>query len=288
GFSAGVSFWEHGVRLTDDGYGFNLLELLGVEESLSFAEESDFSLVVAAGLNLTGDYENFTTQNVKIFTSTSLDNLGMGEALAPLSQMGVLTQVPAGSEVQASGLQLSISGVSMPLIVQVTKEASQLVVKPNGRIQVTVTVHNEDMNPMGDVRLGDDSTVTGYPFSVELVSGSTSEYWGEIGPGDSRALTYTIQLGEAGVYCLDTARVVYIHSGGEYSESSGRLEVRVARSDPASFAISSLATTWKTFASLLDVLTGGKGSTIIMGLTLLVLAMLAILEYRNFRKWIIG
>ena len=287
GFSAGVSFWEHGVRVTDDGYGFNLMELLGVQENLVFAEESDFSLVVSAELNLTSDYENFTTQNVKIFTSTSIDDLGMGEALAPLSQMGVLTQVPLGSEVQASGLQLSISGVSMPLIVQVTKEASPLVVKPNGRIQVTVTVHNEDMKPMGDVRLGDDSTIIGYPFSTELVSGTTSEYLGDIGPGDSRTLTYTIQLGEAGVYCLDTARVVYTHSGEEYSESSSRLEVKVTRPDPASFTISSLATFWKTFASLLDIPTSGKGSTIMMGIMLLVLAVLAILEYRNFRKWII-
>jgi len=189
--------------------------------------------------------------------------------------------------VQASGLQLSISGASMPLIVQVTKEASPLVVKPNGRIQVTVTVHNEDMNPMGDVRLGDSSTVTGYPFSAELVSGSTSEYWGDIGPGDSRTLTYTVQLGEAGVYCLDTARVIYTHSGEEYSESSSRLEVKVTRPDPASFTISSLATFWKTFASLLDIPTGGKGSMIMIGTILLVLAVLAILEYRNFRKWII-
>ena len=286
GFSAGVSYWEHGVRATDDGYGFNLMELLGAEENFVFAEESDFSLVVAAGLNLTGDYENFTTQNVKIFTSTSLDDLGIGESLAPLSQMGVLTQITPGSEVQASGLELSISGVSMPLIVQVTKEALPLVVKPNGRIQVTVTVHNEDMNPMGDARLGDDSTIIGYPFSADLVSGSTSEYLGDIGPGDSRTLTYTIQLGEAGVYILDTARVVYTHSGEEYSESSGKLEVRVTRPDPASFTISSLATSWKTFASLLDIPTGGKGSTIMMGFILLILAVLGILEYRNFRKWI--
>jgi len=169
----------------------------------------------------------------------------------------------------------------------VTKEASPLVVKPNGRIQVTVTVHNEDMKPMGDVRLGDDSTIIGYPFSTELVSGTTSEYLGDIGPGDSRTLTYTIQLGEAGVYCLDTARVVYTHSGEEYSESSSRLEVKVTRPDPASFTISSLATFWKTFASLLDIPTSGKGSTIMMGIMLLVLAVLAILEYRNFRKWII-
>jgi len=288
GFSAGVSFWEHGVKVTDDGYGFNLMELLGVEESLVFDEESAFSIVVTAGLDLTGDYENFTAQNVKIFTSTSLDDLGIGEDLTQLSQIGILTQVPAGSEVQASGLQLSISGVSMPLIVQVTKESSPFVVKPNGRIQVTVTVHNEDRNPMGDVRLADDSTITGYPFSAEIVSGYASDYWSEIGPGDSRTLTYTIQLGEAGVYCLDTAKVFYTHSGEEYSESSGKLEVRVTRPDPASFTVSSLATSWKTFASLLDIPTGGKGSIIMMGLILLVLAVLSILEYRNFRKWIIG
>lgn len=286
GFSAGVSFWEHGVRVTDDGYGFNLMELLGVEETLSLAEESDLSLVVVAELNMTGDYENFTEQNVKIFTSISLDDLGIGDSLAPLYQMGVLTQVPVGSEVQASGLQLSISGVSMPLIVQVTKEASPLVVKQNGRIQVTVTVHNEDMNPMGDVRLSDDFTITGYPFSAELVSGSTSDYWGEIGPGDSKTLTYTIQLGEAGVYSLDHARVVYTYLGEEYSESSGRLEVRVARPNSASFTMLSLSASWKMFASLLDIPTGGKGSMIMTGSTLLVLAVLAILEYRNFRKWI--
>ncbi len=288
GFSVGISFWEHGVRVTDDGYGFNLLELLGVEESLVFTEESDFSFVVTAGLNLTGNYENFTRQNIKIFTSIFPEDLGIGEVFAPLSQMGVLTQVPPGSEVQASGLQLSISGVSFPLIVQVTKEASPLVVKSNSEIQVTVTVHNEDRAPMGDVKLGDDSTITRYPFSAELVSGSTSEYWGEISPGDSKTLAYTIKLKEAGVYCLDVARVAYTHSDKEFFESSDRLEVRVVRPNPASFTMSSLDTSWKTLSSLLDIPTGGKGSLIIVGSALLILAVLGFLEYRNYRKWIVG
>ncbi len=288
GFSGGVSVWEHGVRVTDDGYGFNLLELLGVEGGLGFAEESDFSLVVVAGLNQTADEGNFSLQNAKIFTSLSLDDPEMGEVFAPLSQMGVVTQVPPGGEVPASGLQMSISGVSMPLIVEVTKEASPLVAQPDGRIQVTVTVRNDDMNPMTSVSLDDGSTITGYPSSTRLVSGSTSEYWGEIGPGASRTLTYTIQLGDAGVYSLIPARVVYTHSGEEYSESSGRLEVTVARPGPVAFTMSSLATSWKRFASLLDIPTDGKGSTILMGSTLSVLAVLAVLEYRNFRKWISG
>lgn len=288
GFSGGVFVWEHGVRVTDDGYGFNLMELLGAEEGLGFDEESDFSIVVVAGMNQTTVEGNLSMQNVKIVTSLSLDDPAIGEIFAPLSQMGVLTQVPPGGEVPASDLQMSVSGVKMPLIAEVIKDASPIVVKPNGRIQVTVTVRNDDMNPMMGVSLDDRSTIAGYPFSARLVSGSTSESWGEIGPGASRTLTYTIQLEEAGVYCLKPVRVVYAHSGEEYSESSDRLEVRVARPDPASFTVSSMSTSWKTLASLIDIPTSGNGAMFLMGSTLLILAILAVLEYRNYRKWISG
>lgn len=288
GFSGGVFVWEHAVRVTDDGYNFNLMELLGAEEGLGFDEESDFSVVVVAGMNQTTIEGNFSMQNVKVVASLSLDDPAIDEIFAPLSQMGVLTQVLPGGEVPTSALQMPVSGVKMPLMAAVIKDASPIVTKPNGKIQVTVTVRNDDMNPMMGVSLDDGSAITEYPFSARLVSGSTSESWGEISPGASRTLTYTIQLREAGIYNLKPARIIYAHSGEEYSESSDWLEVRVARPDPASFTISSMSTSWKTIASLIDIPTGGNGAMFLIGSTLLVLAIFAVLEYRNYRKWISG
>jgi len=137
---------------------------------------------------------------------------------------------------------------------------------------------------MSDVQLSDVSTLEDYPNSVSLESGSTSEFWEEIGPGESRALTYTIKLGESGVYSLMPAEVSYTHSENRYTESSGTVEVRVARMDPVSFMLYSTAELWSTSAELLDFPTGGKGSVILMGSTLLIFAVLFLFEYRSHRK----
>jgi hypothetical protein len=47
-----------------------------------------------------------------------------------------------------------------------------------------------------------------------------------------------------------------------------------------------MGTAWGSSAGLLDAVTGGQGSMILMAITLLVFGLLAFLEYRNLMKWL--
>jgi hypothetical protein len=284
GFSGGASYWDHGVEPAEGEYSFNLMELLGVDEA-SLSQDSDLSLVVLAGPNQTAPGENESRPIVRIVSSLPTDDLEMGSFIEALFEIGLMTIVPPGVTIPPQALRLSIpGGIDMPLVVTVTKEVSPIVAQPKGEVKVTVTVRNEDVRPMSDVQLSDGSTLEGYPNSASLESGSTSESWAEISPGESRSLTYTIKLGEAGVYSLMPAEVVYTHSDNRYTESSSRVEVRVARKDPVSFTVYSVVELWATAADLLDVPTGGKGSTILTGSTLLIFAVIFFFEYRSHRK----
>ena len=287
GFSGGASFWEHGVVTRGDEQTLDILGLLGIEREVSFSADSDMSILLLAAPNGT-DVGGEEFPNVKLTTTLPMDDPRLRYIYEFLSMLGLINLASPGQVIEASSFQLTVSGLTLPLSVRVTKEASPMVTSPNGQVLVTVTVHNDDDDPMMDVSLDDGSTIAKYPTSARLVSGSTSGSWGSIGPGETRSISYTVRLGLGGVYSLAPALASYTHGEESYAESSDWLEVRVRQPNPLSIAIMSIRASWKAAADVLDLLTGGNGSTILLGSTLLCVAIIAVLEYRNLRKWLQG
>jgi len=284
-FSGGVSFWDHGVASTGEGYVFDVLDLLGFGGSAGFSGDSDISIVLLTAPNGT-DTGGERSNNLKVTTTLNLAQFDP-QYLNLTMQGDVMTKAP-GADVEPSRFQISFSGVTLPLNVEVSKEVSPAVVPPRGVVTVTVTVKNNDARPMLNVGLDDGSTISGYPLSARLVSGSTSASLGSIGPGESKTLTYSVRLGEGGVYTLPPAEAGYTCSGGHFREPSNGAEARVARPSPLSMGLEIAAMSWTGGARLLDMLTGGNGHSVMAAATLLILATLAFMEYRNLRKWLAG
>ncbi|HUS78049.1 MAG TPA: hypothetical protein VM050_05250 [Patescibacteria group bacterium] len=295
-FSGGVAYWEQGFETGAEGQSLDLLKLLGVDESVSFSEDSDMSIVLLAAPNGT-DLGGKTVPNVKITTSLPPDDPKLEFIYGMLESMGLINLTEPGEEfsipedvfniedvLSPEAFKIGVEGVTLPLKVQVTKEYNP---KSSNKdlIDVTVTVRNEDFDTMTDVHLDDSSSLMGYPASSEIVSGYTSMDWGAIGPGESRSLTYTVGLSGVGIYTLSSAAVSYNSEGELFTSSSNDVELAVSQPNPLSFTSMSLGATWTASVTLLDMFTDGSGSTILLGASAVLLALLAFLEYRNLRAW---
>jgi hypothetical protein len=287
GLSGSLSFWEYGVEPEGDEYGFDILEILGYEEEASFSEDSDFSLIMVATPNET-DPEGGAQGSVTMAFSQPLNETEL-EALYGNLPFGDSVELMAPGETLGSeSHQASVAGIALPLKVEVSKVASPNSVRAGGTVQISVTVTNEDLKTMEEVVVEDGSAASGYPMSVEVVGGSTEMTWSRVPPGESRTMTYTLRLGEAGVYSLGLAQLGYTHSEGTFTGASGRLKVTVSRPNPGSFALSSVASWWTSAAEVLNVATRGSGYQILTAVTLLVLGTLLFLEVVNVRRWIRG
>jgi len=285
GFAGGVSYWDRGVE--SEELGLDLLGLLGVEE-VGFSDDSDMSLILLAAPNGTDIGGETGAPNVKITTSLPLDDPKIEFIYEMLTDLGLLTLTAPGESIDPSSFQISVSGVTLPLNIEVSKSVSPQVASPDDAVKVTVTVNNHDTEAMEDVTLDDSSALQGYSLSTRLVSGTTSEHWSEIGPGQSRSMSYTVELGQGGVYSLYPANVAYTHEEVGFSETSDWAEVSVAQPSALAMGIGSIFNTGETLAEILDMATGGNGGTVLMGATAIVVLILAALEFLNFRKWIGG
>jgi hypothetical protein len=288
GFAGGVSYWDRGVESEEEG--LDLLGLLGVEdeEDAGFSDDSDMSLILLAAPNGTDIGGETGAPNVKITTSLPLDDPKIEFIYEMLTDLGLLTMTAPGESLDPSSFHIPLSGVTLPLNVEVSKSFSTQIASPDDVVEVTVTVRNHDTEAMKDVSLDDTSSLQGYSLSTRLVSGSTSEHWSEIGPGQSRSMSYTVELGQGGAYSLSPANVTYTHEELGFSDSSDWAEVSVSQPSALTMGIGSILNTGETLAEILDMATGGNGGTILMGATAIVVLILAVLEFLNFKKWIGG
>ena len=284
GFSGGASFWDRGVESEEEG--FDLLSLLGVEEEASFSDDSDMSLVLLVAPNGTDIGGEEGVPNVKITTSLPLDDPKIAFIYETLSNLGLLTLASPGEGVEPSSFQISVTGVTLPLNVEVSKTVSTQSASPHGAVEVTITIRNEDDETMTNVSVDDATAISRYSLGARLTSGTTTGQWSEIGPGQSRSISYTLELGQIGVYSLSPANIAYTHEEKSFSETSDWLEVSVARPSAIAMGIGSILNMGETLAEVLDMVTGDNGGAILTASTAVVVLILAVLEFRNFRKWI--
>jgi hypothetical protein len=141
---------------------------------------------------------------------------------------------------------------------------------------------------MRDVTIDDSETIARYQYSSRLVGGSTSGQWSRIGPGESKSISYSVEIGDSGVYSLTPAQIEYNNEDVEFSDASRGLETRVKRPSTLSLGVGSLVSTGEAASRLLDNVVGGSGGTLATGAIAVVALVLAFLEFLNLRKWLGG
>lgn len=285
-FTGSVSYWEDGIAYEEDGETLDLLGLLGIEGEVTFSAESDMSNFLV----VTGDIFDPEGEepNMKLVTSLPLDDLMSGLFNESFIDSGIVTVVEPGGTIDPSSLELGVSGLTLPLNVKITKTVSDARVKEGSRVEVTVTIKNNDDDPMMNVELDDGGTISSYSLSSRLTSGSTSGYWPRIDPGQSETISYTIELENNGVYSLSPAQMSYSHEDISFRKSSDKAEVRVALTQGTGIVFQTLGVFWGVLETALDQVTGGSGSMVLTGAVLVLGGLLAFLEFRGFRKWIQG
>jgi hypothetical protein len=285
-FSGGLSFWERGVEDTGEGQSFEILSLLGIENEASFSETSDMSLVLLIDSNGTDIGGEEFTPNVEITSSLSHDHPIMDLLTENFLKMGSINQVEQGEILDPSSFSVAVSGFSLPLHVEVIKEVSSEVTQVKEFVNIEITVKNLDTEIMEDVILDDRSTITKFERSAQITSGSAHEEWSEIDPGKSRTISYTLQLSHSGIYNIEPAILYYTKDNKFYTEYSQSSVVSVKWPSSITMSLKSLSLIFNTVIKLLDYVSGGAGSTILVGFVGAVTLVILFLEYRNLKKWI--
>ncbi len=230
---------------------------------MTFSPESDMSNFLV----VTGDIFDPEGEepNMKLVTSLPLDDLMSGLFNESFIDPGIVTVIEPGGTIDPSSLELGISGLTLPLNVKITKAVSDARVKEGSRVEVTVTIKNNDDDPMTNVELDDGGTLSSYSLSSRLTSGSTSGYWPRIDPGQSETISYTIELENSGVYSLSPAQMSYAHEDVSFRKSSDKAEVRVALTQGTGIVFHTLGVFWGVLETALDQVTGGSGSMVLTG-----------------------
>jgi hypothetical protein len=287
GFSGSILFWDHGVEAVGEGQGLDLLNLMGAEDAPSFSDDSEVSLVLLAAPNGT-DIGGDDVPNLKITTNMLEDDNRLAALYRVLERLGLIDLASPEVNLDESAFEIGVSGVILPLNIEITKTSSPSSPRPNSIVDVTVTVTNLDSSSMWDVTLDDSVTIARYAFGSQLVEGSTSGQWSEIGPGESRSISYSVEVGGSGVYSLTPAQIEYIHEAVEFTDTSRGLETKVTRPSAFSLGVGSLVTTGEAASELLSEVVGSGGRTLGMGAITLVVLVVVFLEFMNLRKWLGG
>jgi hypothetical protein len=287
GFSGSFSFWDYGVQSMGEEQDLDLLDLMGVENTPSFSEDSEISLVLLAAPNGT-DMGGDDVPNLKITTNMPEDDYRLATLYRALESLGIINIAGSEASLDQSAFGIEVSGVLLPLDIEVSKVTSPSSPQPNSIVEVMVTVVNHDSAPMTAVTLDDSATIAMYQYSSRLVEGSTSGQWSEIGPGESRSISYSIEIGDGGIYSLTPAQVEYLHEEEEFSDASRGRETRVKRPSALGFGVGSIASTGRAASNLLGEVVGGGGSTLGLGVISVTVLVFTFLEVLNLRKWLNG
>jgi hypothetical protein len=286
GFSGNFAFWKQGLMTKGNEHYFDVLSLLGAEDAPEFSPDSMNSLVVLVAPNGT-DLGGENIPNIKISTNIPEDDKKLEALYQFLQMLGLESYVVPELILDKSTFELGVSGVILPLNIEVTKTSTTSSLKPKSVIDVTVTVTNLDLHPMKDVYLDDSMTIARYP-KTRIMDGSTNGMWSEILPGESESISYSVELSDSGVYSLNPALLEYIHNANEFNAYSQNMDVRVQRPSPISLGIHALTSTVSTASFYVDELTSGKGSLLTFGVFSIIIIILAFFEFFNLKKWFSG
>ncbi|MFB0543458.1 MAG: hypothetical protein ACETVR_01625, partial [Candidatus Bathyarchaeia archaeon] len=286
GFIGLGSYWLRGVNSPPQSHLFDLLRLLGTTGTIQFSPDADMSnlLIVTPNATFTEEGVEEGPPTVNLVTTVNLsdpDFASLIEGLENLTWGISLYSVDVGSTVDPGNYTVTFAAL-LPLDIQVVKEASSTGVSPEGEVEVSVSLTNNDESTIEDVFLDDSSTIIRYPTSATLKSGNLTAHWDKIEPGETKVLTYTLKLDSSGVYTLMPARVSYDYFNTTFSATSSTAFVTVK--SPS--AVGALAQTIGSVWGLASEVLGGSGPLILSAAVAALIIAIAFLEYRNIMRWL--
>ncbi len=286
GFSGIFAFWDQGLKTIGNEHYFDILSLLGTEDAPDFSPNSMNSLVVLVSPN-GSDLGGENIANIKISTNIPEDDKKLEALYQFLRMLGLDNYVAPDLNLDKSAFEIGVTGVALPLNIDIVKKSTTSGPKPSSIVDVAVTITNLDLHPMKNVFLDDTKTIARYP-KTRIVDGTTSGMWSEILPGESESISYSMELCNSGIYTLNPALIEYLHDTDEFNAYSHNIEIRVQRASPISLGIHALTSTVSTASIYLDELTGGNGSLLTFSVLSIILLILAFFELINFKKWFSG
>lgn len=272
GVSGLVGYWKRGVHSPPDRHTLSLSDLLGVE-GISFSPDAEASNLLLLIMNTTIGAPIYG----KLYTTLPLEKPPAGM---------VVETLPQGASIPASALSATFEA-SIPPEIRVIKTVSPTVVDQGEEVTVIVTIENLGEEAVEAVYLNDSQIVYRYPLSLEI-SGSTAEGWEGIESGGSRSITYRLTPRIGGIYTLSPAVASYRWRGETYFAVSESTEFRVRHPPPHAIVIGMLTGLWMDAARLLNTLIGGWGTEVMQLITIAVIILLAVQEFRNIRRWLRG
>lgn len=205
-----------------------------------------------------------------------------------------VTTIAKGQVVNPDSVAVTFT-YRFPLVLRAVKTVSVNVVDRHQRVTVTITIYNDDTDAAQNVRLDDTASLSYYSQGAKLVSGTLTKSWPSIpnktstGPS-SLSYSYDIELNKEGSYTLTPASVKYDYMGTTYTIGSTQATVQVRSPSLLQVFYEGATSAWTLGVSMLNMIqqVQGNGSMILIAVVAVLLALIVLNEYRNFKKWVKG
>jgi hypothetical protein len=275
--AVGVQVWENGVTSLDGGFTLDLAALLG-ETGVTMSPSSDLSLItlVTPYSGEPGDL----TPNIVVTTDQPEESYVLGLYTQLLQGLGV-TEVVSDTTPGPNSLRASTS-LPLPPRVAVEKTLDSDSLGPGETLTVTVKATNRGSQAVQSLRLSDLGLAKSYGRSVN-VSGETDHLFVSLSPGQSVSISYTATARNPGTYTLRPAVATYAYGGETYSAVSERYTLGPG----VPGIMDTLGALMRDSATLLDLVTGGKGrfaTDALLAVASLLVALNLALSVRRLRS----
>jgi len=249
--AAGVHVWENGVTPLDGGFTLDLAALLG-DASVTLSPSSDLSLITLVTPHSGGPGD--LTPNIVVTTDQPEESYVLSLYVQLLQGLGV-TEVISDTTPGPASLRASTS-LPLPPRVAVEKTLDLNSLGPGETLTVTVKATNQGSQAVQSIRLSDPALAKSYGRTVN-VSGETEQLFASLSPGQSVSISYTATARNPGTYTLRPAVATFAYGGETYVAVSERQTLGPG----APGILDTLGALRRGSATLLDLVTGGKGRT---------------------------
>ena len=265
-FFAGVQLKEEAAEPLGNSYRFDLLDTLDVQNPPDYAADSDASLLILARSNNTG-VTDLMDPTVYIKTSLPENSIELNLLTMYLQELG--TFIAEAGEITVLDTVMTVPELHPPEI-----ELRKTTQSTSNGLQVTISATNNGENAVTNLSLLDS-----FPVKYgELVSGTPEATWSSLNPGETKTLSYTVELDYPGTY-TDTPAVLHFTSNDFPSSAASNINPVIEKTPNP---ISMLGDCYSAITSVLDLVTNEKGDMLGLGILGFVVLIVIIDVIRYF------
>lgn len=210
-FAIGISMWQNRVHYSTSSYNMTLSDLFGYSGSLNLNTGANLTLLAIGHEPFGASPFSIRSYNASLFVS----NLSRAGLVSGQFANGSMQEYPSGQSLSTDTAYSSFSGTYTPNVnVSVTGSVSG-----SNLATLNIEVTDNDNLPMENVTPQLTAFFDSYNSSMKIISSTGSASMGSIQPGQSKILTYRLQLYGSGEYYLPPLVVSYAYAGNHYSPS---------------------------------------------------------------------